>query len=395
MDKSNTQNLLKAALDYWQRGWSIIPVGYDKKPPSKFKWGVYMKRLPSKMELYASFSSGKHTSLAVVCGAVSGNLCVLDLDSAERCSWWQQTHSELAKTLPTAKTKKGLHIYFLVAKTFRKQNGDQVDLLCDGAYVILPPSPDKEWLIPLNGELPVLDPFEWGLEQFGIQGVEEGPHLTEDTDDTEAPEEPEEIEDIERNRNHKALFVELFSINVKNGIEKAIENTLPKQEGERNRAVFIFCQWLKAMPELRDLPAKDLKPIVLDWHNRASPVVGTKSFSVTWADFIHAWKRVKWPKGEPVLDHAIQRALEDKLNPPESVEYDKPEVQLLLRVCYQLQQGMGEQPFFLAVRKAGQIIGLSHTEAGKYLEMFVEDGRLDIVEQYTTRKANRFRYISR
>ena len=48
-------------------------------------------------------------------------------------------------------------------------NGDNIDLLCEGAYAILPPSPNKDWVIPLNGELPLLDPFEWGLAQFGIQ----------------------------------------------------------------------------------------------------------------------------------------------------------------------------------------------------------------------------------
>jgi hypothetical protein len=181
---------------------------------------------------------------------------------------------------------------------------------------------------------------------------------------------------------------------VKKEVEKAIENTLPKEQGQRNDAIFPLCQWLKAIPELRDLPAKELKPVVREWHSRAYSVIGTKPFDVTWRDFVHAWTRVKWPKGDVMFSQAVKRVLEGKTVLPEVEEYDTEDARFLLKLCYELQQGMGNEPFFLASRKASGIIGVSHRTAYKLLEMFIADGKLKLVEEHTTKKAPRYRYIA-
>jgi hypothetical protein len=169
---------------------------------------------------------------------------------------------------------------------------------------------------------------------------------------------------------------------------------LPKKQGQRNDAVLPICQWLKAIPELRDSQAKELKAIVREWHKRAYDVIGTKPFTDTWRDFVHTWKRVKWPKGEVMLKYAVKQAMETVDIPPEANEYDSPEVSFLLRICYQLQLAVGDNPFFLASRTAGGIVGVCHRTAYKLLEMFVEDGKLQLVEKHTTKKAPRYRYIT-
>ncbi len=48
-------------------------------------------------------------------------------------------------------------------------------------------------LTPLNGELPLLDPFEWGLEQFGIKRPQKSRELTEQTEQTQHTEHTETI----------------------------------------------------------------------------------------------------------------------------------------------------------------------------------------------------------
>lgn len=396
MAKKSEKTLLDWALDYYQFNWSIIPIGFGKKPPKGFKWKKYQKTRPTEPELRQWFGNGGYKSFAVICGAVSGGLAVLDLDSEQRCDWWRRERPKSTENLPMVKTKNGQHIYFR-SEPFQKRNGDNVDLLCEGAYAILPPSPNKEWIIPLNGELPLLNPFEWGLEQFNIRKPETQLRVTEDTEDTEEPEDLEDTDDTERHRSHRGgseNWLDYLDDKIKKEVENAIEHTLPKKKGQRNDAVFPLCQWLKALPELRNLPAKELKPIVKEWHKRAYPVIGTKNFTVTWADFIHAWSRVKWPKGDVMLSQAVKKALEGKTVLPEIDEYDTEEARLLLKVCYELQQGMGDSPFFLASRKAGGIIGLSHRAAFKLLEMFVADGKLELVQTHTTRKAPRYRYIA-
>ena len=193
MAKRSEKTALDYALEYYSQGWSIIPIIAGSKKPAIRSWKPYQTKRADEKQLRKWFGNGKYTSLAVVCGAVSGGLAVLDLDSEQRCQWWYEKHAEV---LPTVKTKKGLHFFFR-AEPFRKRQGNEVDLLCEGAYAILPPSPNKEWLTPLNGELPLLNPFEWGLEQFGINK----PHLlpesrTEFTEEREEPDDTEEIEAI-------------------------------------------------------------------------------------------------------------------------------------------------------------------------------------------------------
>jgi len=62
----------------------------------------------------------------------------------------------------------------------------KVELLCEGAYVIVTPSPGKQWINAPNGQLPEIDPFGLGLEKFGISRPgTDAPDFTEETEDTE------------------------------------------------------------------------------------------------------------------------------------------------------------------------------------------------------------------
>ena len=81
MTKINKKSVLSCALEYRSRGWSIIPIGKNKKPPRGLRWKPYQTTQPDKAQLRKWFANGKYTSLAVVCGAVSGGLTVLDFDS--------------------------------------------------------------------------------------------------------------------------------------------------------------------------------------------------------------------------------------------------------------------------------------------------------------------------
>ena len=297
-----------------------------------------------------------------------------------------QRYPGLAEMLPTSKSGRGYHVFFRSDTVKSNKSFGKIEIKVNG-LVSLPPSMHKsgvryEWITPLPDsidELPLLNPIEWELEKF-----------------TEDPEEPEDLEDTndpERLRSHSESLGYLDE-EVRKEVEKAIEGTLPKEHGQRNDAVFPLCQWLKAIPELRGLSAKELKPIVVEWHRRAYPVIGTKAFDSTWRDFVHAWKRVKWPKGDVMLSQAVKRVLENKTVLPEAEEYDSEEARFLLKLCYELQQGMGDEPFFLASRTAGGIVGLSHRTAYKLLEMFMEDGKLKLIEGHTSKKAPRYRYIA-
>jgi len=387
MATRNENPLLKQALSYYKYGWCVIPIKPRKKEPLLKSWKPFQTKRSDEKQLRMWFTNNDR-NIAVVLGEVSGGLAVLDCDLPQRYEWWKEKCLELAKKLPTVKTSKGMHVYFR-SKLTKSKKYSKMDLKASG-YVVLPPSVHEdgskyEWISPLPekiDELPLLDPSDWKLDQF--------------TEDTEEAEDPEDTQDAEGHRSHRGGegFLDYLDGEIRKEVEKAIEHTLPKKVGQRNDAVFPLCQWLKAIPELRDLPARELKPIVREWHRMAYGVIGTKPFDATWRDFVHAWKRVKWPKGDIMLNQAVKRVLEGKTILPEAEEYDTEEARLLLKVCYELQQGTGDNPFFLASRTAGGIVGISHRTAYKLLEVFVADGKLECIEKHTTTKAPRYRYIA-
>ena len=76
-------SLLKAALDYLGREFSVIPIRPDdRKRPALAAWKPYQERRATKEELQRWFQ-GKSTGIAVVCGRVSGGLTVIDIDDPD------------------------------------------------------------------------------------------------------------------------------------------------------------------------------------------------------------------------------------------------------------------------------------------------------------------------
>jgi hypothetical protein len=390
---------LDSSLYYHRRGWSLIPANPKTQKPCLEVWESYQTTRATEQQVREWFGGGRHRAIATVLGAVSGNLAAIDFDLPERYEWFRRTHPDLARILPTEATARpGYHVLFQCEPVgTQKRHKEGVELLCVGAYVVVTPSPGKRWLNPPNGEIPKIDPFTLGLEVFGItkrDAKTNGAQFTEEPEDMEETEEPEETKEIACASSLSSVKPKFTSEELAAGIDEAITRTLPTDTGQRDHCIFTFCQWLKAIPELQNKTAAQLKPIAQKWHAKAYPIIGTKAFEVTWQDFVYAWKRVKYPKGV-LLEPAVQRAREDTHNPPEAADYEDPRTQLLLRVCWQLQQVHGDEPFYLSVRKAGEVIGLTAPAASKRMEVFTEDGVLAIATAHTNIWATRYKYIGK
>ncbi len=90
---------LSWALRYLDRGWSIIPVGQDKKPLPGIRWGRYQKTPASRQRIRQWFTDHNDAGIAVILGPVSGNLACRDFDEPGAYEHWAQAHAELARTL--------------------------------------------------------------------------------------------------------------------------------------------------------------------------------------------------------------------------------------------------------------------------------------------------------
>ena len=143
----------EAAFWYWQMGISIIPC--RGKIPNIPAWQQYQQRRATRAELDSWISAGKFNSIGVICGAVSGNLVVMDLDSPPAIATYEQRFPNLLDTYSVVSgSGKGMHLYYQtekLPKTARVAlSGEHhgIELRADGCYVIAPPSIHPDSLMP-------------------------------------------------------------------------------------------------------------------------------------------------------------------------------------------------------------------------------------------------------
>jgi hypothetical protein len=375
--KSHSENpLLKQALAYQRWGWSIIPIKPRSKLPALRKWEPFQTKRPDGEQLRKWFGNGNR-NIAVIVGEVSNGLACRDFDTMAEYQLWARNYPELAKMLPTVQTAKGMHVYF-------EGHFDGIKHISNGelrgsrGYCLLPPSvhPDGaiyQWVNPIfNGNLLAVDPILAGFL----------PKTTNVTENTEQPEQTEQSEAIVK----------------EDSFENVILKTLPKGYGTRNRKIFDFARALKSLPQFVDADPKQLRNIVKVWHKRALPKIRTKEFEETWIDFLKAWPKIKYKIGDEPMAKIFEKAV--KLEPPNVAVEKYPanrKVQILVSLCRELQRAAGENPFYLAARTAGRLLGVSHMQASRWLFLLESDEILKVVCKGGTaeaaRKATRFRYI--
>lgn len=157
------QELYDAALVYLRAGLSLIPVSAQTKRPveqllpmdpdtGRGSWKPYQERQPTDDEIRYWIAHG--AQIAVVCGAVSDGLLILDFDEARFYAAWLTTVGDLANGLPVQKTGGGGYQVFLRCPEpgqndklawlddASEQAGRRIaiETRAEGGYAVLPPS---------------------------------------------------------------------------------------------------------------------------------------------------------------------------------------------------------------------------------------------------------------
>lgn len=184
-DISNETSLRTAAVIYLTQGFSVIPLTGKK---AQIPWRVYQCQRARTSDLNWWVARHHLNNLGIVCGAISGNLVVLDLDG----EWGINTVSDLFPNLLdtfTVTTGTGMHKYFYVddlPTSARHARGAHsgVELRSNGAYVVAPPSIHPEthkpyWISaqrPIK-RLPALGWFKTWIEGLNAQNQPPAPPI--------------------------------------------------------------------------------------------------------------------------------------------------------------------------------------------------------------------------
>jgi hypothetical protein len=177
-------------------------------------------------------------------------------------------------------------------------------------------------------------------------------------------------------------------------VELAIERTLPTGRRQRHKAIFEFSRELKAIPGLAAAEPIELAPYVRMWHARALRYIATRPFEETLIDFVEGWHKVKFPKGQEPIAVLFKQAIESEL-PDAAEQFEQQKLKQLVSLCRELQRACGEKPFFLSTRTAGELLGVTHLTAWRWLRLLVHRKILETVTvgSRAENKASEFRYL--
>jgi len=167
-------NITAKAKEYLKAQLSVIPTKEDKRPALP-TWLPYQSQRLKEDEVDNLFNTAK--GIGIICGAISGNLEVIDVDTKhdETGYLWEDLKTLLEDNLPDlysslviAQTKSGgYHIYYRCSsiagnlKLSTKLNREVlVETRGEGGYVIAPPTPGYNYIQgePIN--IPTITPEE-------------------------------------------------------------------------------------------------------------------------------------------------------------------------------------------------------------------------------------------
>lgn len=135
---ATNNRVLETALLYASWGFSVIPLRGKVCP---IRWVGNQTSPATFGQLHVWHKNNLMQNVGIVCGEVSENLAVIDLDGLDAVQAFRAAFPHLLDTY-TVKTGsgKGEHLYFRCWQVPPTTRTTGFELRCDGCYVVAPPS---------------------------------------------------------------------------------------------------------------------------------------------------------------------------------------------------------------------------------------------------------------
>ena len=160
--------MLHHALEYRERGWSVMPLRGKKPALASWKALQHERSTIGILHHWFGFRNKMDFNVGVITGRVS-DLVVVDTDSLEAALFWEST---FPTTPLRSKTGKGVHFYFRHpgsdVRNGRHLLGRAVDIRGDGGYVVAPPSVHPETGTAYKWISPAAAAWQWRLDDIPV-----------------------------------------------------------------------------------------------------------------------------------------------------------------------------------------------------------------------------------
>ena len=167
-----SKDIKDKAKEYLKAQLSVIPTKEDKLPALP-TWKPYQSQRIKEDDVEGLFTGANVKGLAIICGAISGGLEVIDVDTKHDTtgSLWGELSTLIEDNLPElynrlviAQTKSGgYHIYYRCSsiagnlKLSTKKNKEVlIETRGEGGYVIAPPTPRYTYIQGEPGNIPTI-----------------------------------------------------------------------------------------------------------------------------------------------------------------------------------------------------------------------------------------------
>ena len=327
-------------------------------------------------------------NIAVRTGRISGLLAVCpDLYKAE-CRWREMEREHgFISTYRDASASGGQHLLFKMPARVRIKNYTDAsspipgtDVRADGSFVIMPNSTFGGGRYQNLCDSPPARLPHWLRSKL----LETQQRKVFETTSTPSP---------------YKMSQRLLPTSVKSVLQ-AVEISLPERHRETNLCLFRLARALLSLKIHlgRSLSEREQAEAFDQWFERSSALgFLSRGLSYYRDKFELDCAKAKVALGTGSILAAWSLVQSEPL-PPEVELFDPSEChqRLLVALAYQLHrqsQVTGEE-WFIPCRKAGPLLGVSHTEAAGYLKQLRERGVIDVLRGHTRLRATRYIYVS-
>jgi hypothetical protein len=162
-------------------------------------------------------------------------------------------------------------------------------------------------------------------------------------------------------------------------------------KGYVDEAILLLCRHLKGACRNGEGP-DDLQVYFDLWFKKYEYQLDCYDCEDAWVSFCVVWDKAKFPIRD-TLAIATARVKSDCIIWRPELAGLSPKLRLIGQLCYELQQLLGDEDFFLSAENAGKVIGVNKSQGGDYLKQLQAKKVVELTRRGFTGRASHYRYV--